>query len=311
MKFNEYLTEKSFSEKDLPKDFWVVFDIKEMLPELKTGKIKGLKGISSSSDIQFMFLGVARDAMLQIDTKQLLSLNKITRIMYDNPHYLVSKNMWALRRMYSAGSRWVNQVFGNLFERLRTEMKGTKHKQLFYDMEYYGFRNVDYKWSKKVKLNIKNIKDLANVINEYIHTIFSEQTGIKYDITAKELNDILYKSLLEIGRIYSSENEWVVKSSVLTLPKKTTVYILTQDVDKFNKKAYDLVKDNPKMDSMDFLGLFAENGVDKLYCDISLYRQMIKYDNIVKELGNKYTVKKISYVDFKKRQSNRWEAEKN
>lgn len=306
MKFKEYLNEKSFTEKDLPKDFWVVFDIQRMLSELKTGKIKGLKGISSSNDIQFSFLGVARDAMLQIDAKQLLSLNKITRILYDNPHYLVSKNMWALRRMYSTGSQWINQVFGNLFGMIQEEMKGSKHKQLFYDMGYYGFRNVDYKWSKSVKLNIKNLKDLSVVIYKYIHTIFTDQTDIKYDITQKELNNILYKSLLNIGKIYSSENEWVIKSDVLNIPKKTIVHILTQDVGNVNKKAYDIIKNNPDTGNIDFLGLFAQNDIDKEYSNISLYKQMIKYDNIVKELDNKYKVKKINYTDFRKRQEERW-----
>jgi len=71
----------------------VVFDLENIIDQLKTGKIKGLKGISSSSDIQFDFLGVARDAMLQMDSTKLLELNNITRIMYDNPHYLVSKNL--------------------------------------------------------------------------------------------------------------------------------------------------------------------------------------------------------------------------
>ncbi len=93
VKFKQYLQEKSFRKSDIPKDFWVVFDLETMIDELKSGKIKGLKGISSSSEIQFQFLGVARDAMLQIDSTELLKINNITRIMYNNPHYLVSKNL--------------------------------------------------------------------------------------------------------------------------------------------------------------------------------------------------------------------------
>jgi hypothetical protein len=64
-----------------------------MKDQLKTRKVKGLKGISSSNTIQFEFLGVARDAMLQIPSKDLLKLNNVTRIMYDNPHYFVSNNL--------------------------------------------------------------------------------------------------------------------------------------------------------------------------------------------------------------------------
>jgi hypothetical protein len=144
MKFNNYLNEKSFSTADIPKDFWVVFDLYEMVDELKTGRVNGLKGISSSSEIEFQFLGVARDAMLQMDSEKLIKQNKITRIMYDNPHYLVSNNMWGLRRLYNARQNvWIDQVFGNLFERIQKEMKSVD-KQLAYDMDYYGFRNVDY-----------------------------------------------------------------------------------------------------------------------------------------------------------------------
>ena len=307
MDFKQYLIEKSFTEKDLPKDFWIVFDIGRMMDELKTGKIKGLKGISSSNEIMFSFLGVARDAMFQIDAKQLISLNKITRILYDNPHYLVSKNMWALRRIFSASpSGWINQVFGNLFDRLQVETKRSKHKELSYDMGYYGFRNVDYDWAKKVKTKINNLKDLSSLVHKYIHYVFTEKTNRKYDISVKEISDMLYVSILKIGELYSSENEWVVKSDILTLPKKTILHILTKDVDKFNKKAYDLVKNNPKMDSMDFFGLFSQNDLGKEHNDISLYKQMIKFDNIKDELGNKYTVKKIDYNFFKRKQKESW-----
>jgi len=305
--FSDYLTEKSFSEKDIPKDFWVVFDINDMMADLKTGKINGLKGISSDSIIQFSFLGVARDAMLQIDAKQLISLNKITRILYNNPHYLVSKDMWALRRIYSASpTRWIVQVLGNLFEKLQSEIKHSKHKQLSYDMEYFGFRNVDYEWSKKVKLKINNLKDLSVIIYKYIHNIFSEKTGIKYDIKVKEISDMLYSSLLNIGDIYSSENEWVVKDKILTLPKSTIVHVLTKDVDMFNQKAYDLVKKNPDMGRIDFFGLFAENDLQDEYSNLSLYKQMIKFDDIKEQLGKKYIVKKIDFDDFKRRQKESW-----
>lgn len=309
MKFNDYLLEKSYVPSDLPKDFWVVFDLEEMLDELKTGKVKGLKGISSNSNIQFDFLGVARDAMLQMDSEELLKQNKITRIMYDNPHFLVSKNMWGLKRLYNARSaQWISQVFGNIFERIQAEMKPVD-KQLAYDMEYYGFRNVDYDWAKKMspRLKINNIKDLSKIIKTYIETIFSEKTGISYNIPLQKMQDIIYKSLETIGKIYSGENEWVIKNDVLTIPKKSHLYILTKEPDIVNQKAYDVVKDNLKTNSMDMFFIFKENDIDdKYYKDVSLYKSLIKTDMWAEQLGNKYKIIRYDLDDFKRKQNEFW-----
>ena len=309
MRLQKYLNEKSFSAKDIPKDFWIVFDLESMVDELKTGKIKGLKGISSDSDIQFSFLGVARDAMLQIDSKKLLKLNKITRIMYDNPHYLVSNNLWALRRMYNASpNNWANQVFGNLFGMIQKQMKGID-KQLRYDMEYYGFRNVDLKWAKQMnsKGKIKNIKDLSISIKDYIENIFSDKTGIDYDMPLNTIKDIIFKALKDIGEIYSSENEWVVKNDYLVVPKGSTMYILTMEPDNFNKDVYDVVSNNMDASTMDMLFVFRENDLDTKYLtDASLYKRMVKYDKLIKELGGRYKIVKYDNIEFKKKQSEWW-----
>ena len=309
MRLQKYLNEKSFSAKDIPKDFWVVFDLEEMVDELKTGKIKGLKGISSDSDIQFSFLGVARDAMLQIDSKKLLEHNKITRIMYDNPHYLVSNNLWALRRLYNASpSRWANQVFGNLFGEIQKHMKSVD-KQLGYDMDYYGFRNVDPKWAKQMnsKGKIKNIKELSIVIKNYIENIFSDTTGMDYDVSLNTMKDIIFKALKNIGEIYSSENEWVVKNDYLIVPKNSIMYILIQEPDNFNKEIYDVVSNNMDASTMDMLLVFRENNLDTKYLtDVSLYKRMVKYDNLIEKLGGRYKIVKYDNIEFKKKQSEFW-----
>jgi len=307
--FKNYIIEKSFSQSDIPESFWVVFDLEEMVDELKTGKVKGLKGISSSSEIEFAFLGVARDAMLQMDSESLLKQNKITRIMYDNPHYLVSNNMWGLRRLYNARQKiWMDQVFGNLFEQIQKIMP-SYNKQLAYDMSYYGFRNVDYDWSKKTnpKLKVNNIKDLAKVVKKYIETIFSEKTGIPYDVSLNTMQGILFKSIKVVGETYKDENEWVIKDDILTVPKGSTLYVLTKEPDFVNDKVYDVVANNMDQSSMDMFFVFKENDInDKYIKDISLYQRLVKNDIMINKLGKRFKIVKYDLDDFKQKQSEFW-----
>lgn len=306
-KFIEYLNEKSFGKEDIPEYFWVVFDLREMKDQLKTRKVKGLKGISSSNTIQFEFLGVARDAMLQIPSKDLLKANDVTRIMYDNPHYFVSNNLWALRRIYnSSPNRWANQVFGNLFEQIQ---KRIKDRQLKYDMEYHGFRNVDYDWSKKIQnKKINNIKQLSEVIKKYIENIFSEKTGRDYEVKLTELQSIVYESLLEIGRIYSSENEWVVKNKVFTIPKSSVLYVLGSKPDNFNQEFYDVMKDNIKTNMMDLIFVLQEydfpESLKKQSHDYKDYARMKEQTKDLKD----YKIVEYNFQEFKRKQKEFFES---
>jgi hypothetical protein len=80
------------------------------------------------------------------------------------------------------------------------------------------------------------------VVKKYIDTIFSEKTGRKYDISLKDYQDLLYKVLIEIGKVYASESEWVVKGDVLNIPKNSFLYVLTPTVEDFNEKLYNELK---------------------------------------------------------------------
>jgi hypothetical protein len=120
----DYIIEKSFTKKDIPDYFYFVFNLEDSIDSLNQYKFKGLKGISSSDKIQFQFLNVARDCVLRMESKELLHINPFTKIMYDNPHYLVSKDLLALRRIYnSSGNNWEHQVFYNIYDMLRKVIK--------------------------------------------------------------------------------------------------------------------------------------------------------------------------------------------
>lgn len=305
MRFKEFLIEKSFSKSDIPDYFWVVFDLKEMKDQLKTGKIKGLKGISSSNEIQFSFLGVARDAMLQIPSKDLLKLNDVTRIMYNNPHYLISKNLWALKRIYNATqSNWADQVFGNLFEKLK---KYIKNPQLKYDMDYYGFRNIDWNWSKKiVNKKIDNLKQLTVIIKNYIENIFSKKTGIKYNLNLSELQSNIYDTLLDIGNIYSDENEWVIKNDTFKVPKSSILYVLTIKPNPLDQKFYNYMKNYTEISMLDLIWKLNEyEGITKELKDqAQYYQKYIKTMELTKNLP--YKIIEYDLNEFKNKQKDFW-----
>jgi hypothetical protein len=307
--FWQYLNEASYTQSDIPKYFWVVFDLEAMKDELKTGKVKGLKGISSHHNIQFQFLGVARDAMLQIPSKDLLAVNNVTRIMYDNPHYLVSNNLWALKRIYDTNhSSWVNHVFGNLFEQIQKNIKDDNY--IRYDMGYYGFRNIDREWSNKISnKKINNIKQLAVVIKDYIDKIFSKKTGKEYNIKLNDLMNAITETLKNIGKVYSTENEWVVKDSVFTVPKTSILYVLAHKPANFNQKFFDVVKNNMKASIMDTIFILREHDLPDSYGkEWDVYKRYAKMITLSEGLP----YKRVFYNadDFKRKQMKYWESGK-
>ncbi len=322
------LEEKSYTQQDIPENFYVVFDLERTIDELKKQKIKGLKGISSSNEIQFQFLGVARDAMLEMDSKKLLKKNDVTRIMYDNPHYLASKNMWALKRIYQdSPGKWtsssINHVFGNIFEYLQAIIKKSgKHGNFVHDATYEGFRNVDSSWSKEManKLKINNLKDLTEIIKNYINNIFSKKTKRKYDFTSKELYKYLYETLERIGKIYSSENEWVVKNDYLTIPQNSNLYVLVPQWPEYKEETYEMVKEwikkNPDEDLDSMVGMevtmyiINNYGKEKLGGPTDYYIKLYKIDKMLEKVEDVYNIIKIGEKEFKAKQSKYFKTEK-
>ena len=223
MRFESFILEKSFTMEDIPKKFFVAFDFKDAYKGLKEGEFHGMSGISGSGNIKFNFLGVARDAMLVMDSKKVIDINNLTRIMYNNPHYLVSNDMDALKRIFSAKDN--RRVLENILQYIEKELKGSKHKQLSYDAGYYSLFNMGWDWAK-VLPKIKNIKTLTKFLTRKINTDFSEKTGADYNIKEKEINELLWNALLKIGEVYSDESEWVIKNKTFKIPSNSKLFVL-------------------------------------------------------------------------------------
>jgi hypothetical protein len=121
------------------------------------------------------------------------------------------------------------------------------------------------------------------------------------------LQDIIFKSLKTVGKIYSDENEWVIKNDVLSVPKGSTLYILTKEPDFVNQKVYDVVADNMDQSTMDMLFVFKENDLDtKHLTDVAIYKRLVKNDIMIDKLGNRYNIIKYDIDEFKKKQNEFW-----
>lgn len=318
MKFIKWLNEKSYTQKDLPENFFVVFELNEIYQDLLNQKIGGLKGISDKEEIQFQFLGVGRDSMLTIPSKDLLKNNNITRIMYDNPYYLVSKNMWALKRLFNASkTKWVRHVIGNIFDHMLVVLKkeGDKKFENFYqDAEHNAISNVKregYKYFER----IDSIKDLAKAINNYVNKVFSEESNRTYNVSIKDWENLLYKTLKRIGNVYQEEGEWVVKNDSLIVPKSSKLYILWPS--GLNQKALDYMKDVDLEDKENVIqGLIDNNIIDELdeiswdMSKFSSHKKAVEKYIKIQKLSKIYNVEKLDKDEFEKKRMKYFERKK-
>jgi len=304
MRFESFILERSFTMEDIPKKFFVAFDFKDAYKGLKEGEFYGMSGISGSGNIKFNFLGVARDAMLVMASKKVIDLNNLTRIMYNNPHYLVSNDMDALKRIFSARDN--TRVLENILQYIEKELKGSKHKQLFYDATYYSLFNMGWDWSK-VLPKIKNIKSLTTFLTRKINTDFSKKTGADYNIKEKEVNELLWNALLKIGEVYSDESEWVIKNKTFKIPSDSKLFVLIGSFDRLNdlidycidnNKQFDSLKDEEKEKYI--------KGDDSVYLFMKedAIQKRIDYGIMIKNLNKKYDVypyDRIKFENAKKR----------
>lgn len=301
MRLLTYIKEASYYQKDIPENFYVVFQLEDIVEELEKGKISGLKGISSSGEIEFNFLGVARDAMLIMKSNPLLKLNKISRVMYDNPHYFVSNNMDALYRIWNK-PRTKNGTSALLFNILDYLKKHIKNSQLKYDADYYGLPNYGWDWSKDIP-KIRNLKDLTKFLMNKIEKEFPRNNNIEYNISFKEYYDALYDTLLYIGKIYSSESEWIIKNDVFNVPKNSELRVLYPDFTEEQQKIieYLTVHENPKPEDLRSIGISQEGIIWSKVSGRYEIERTIRLNKNIKRLDNKYKIVKLNKREFEKR----------
>ena len=241
--------EMSFTDKDIPKFFHVAVElsywdddskgaVNKFLRYMKARVIPGVQGISDSGEIKFDWFGMGgRNALLTMPGKELVKLNKITRILYDNPDYLVSNGFAALRRIYSSAD--IPRALQNINQEIiRTVSRGGA-KDIAHILDGYG---DILNWSDDLSKGLGKVKNLRQFAKQYRKNLISHWKKRKETSWAKfELDqliewlsnlsdakwvDILGKAVVSAVAPYRNESEWILKNNKLRIPKGSRLYIV-------------------------------------------------------------------------------------
>lgn len=95
LRFKNWLTEHSYREEDIPEFFFLGFEWRPK--ELKQHRLVGVNGISESAGAISRFIDDG--CALVLDGKETEKINDISRVLYNNPHYMASKGFEAGKRV--------------------------------------------------------------------------------------------------------------------------------------------------------------------------------------------------------------------
>jgi len=241
--------EASFNSEHVPGVFWLVFrfsidDIRGSTAAeyLAQGLLPGLKGISSDKRIILQWLNVARNAVLIMDGDDVVRLNNLTRVMYDNPEYLVSRDLEALYRIFnkdraeSYGRQGLMQVVVDYLIRAVLMDKEGRYNPDLHDFAYqanYGYLSATrfgYHYAE-AKPRIRNVRDFSVYLKRAAKDIaLEEKRGyllkVLDNIKLEEWMAVVRDGLKRVGDIYGDEGEWLVKSDTFVVPEGSRLLIM-------------------------------------------------------------------------------------
>jgi hypothetical protein len=216
--------ERSYHPQDVPARFYLAINfslwddnIEKKVNDLIKGELEGVKGISGSGlKTMVKEWGGLRELMIVMPSDKLLSNNQLSRVMYDNPEYLVSKGMKALRRLFNDTGNTYTSIFTKMQNYLIRNSKDPKANSI---IDYNGSINQLDQYVGEIK-NINDIKDLVNFIMSKQTDTYLKEKGFRWWF------EVVMRGLKEMGKLYSSEVEWLVKGESLKIPKESKIYIV-------------------------------------------------------------------------------------
>lgn len=222
LSFDQFLNEGSYTEQNTPSKFYVCISLKpETYQQLAAGVLPGIAGISGSKENFGHWLHY-RDAMLVMDAKTLLVDNKLSRVMYDNPDYIVSDNLKHIARLFNQRDK-----DGATVTLVRKVVEIIRRKRNFNDsynrIAYHigfddGYKIVDY--MKNVRIN--GVKDIVSAV---IKVIDKKAYGDPFEWDRDAIKEVVIEAIKDLGTSYKYEQEWLVKDRTLRIPDGSMLYI--------------------------------------------------------------------------------------
>lgn len=211
---------------------------------LSTGKLDGIKGISSSKDIWADFgPNMGRSVLFVMQAKDVLRANKVHRIAYDSVDDLVANNSFKIGRILSikdvARAGGDNLILGCFPKqpqfRSSDPISVINNSITIADRLRRGenpadrFTNVDPSiFDLTVGLRLNSVDDYAKIYHqgaiaagwygkEYVK-FFSPQNR-------REWYPAIAAAIMRQANVYADESEWIVDSPEFTVPASTYVII--------------------------------------------------------------------------------------
>lgn len=290
MRFRQYisLTEKSFTEKDVPKFYYLAINfgtynedrMNQTVRQLMNGELIGVKGISSAS-LKNMLKnwGNMREMLIVLPAKEFLQINKVSRVLYDNPDYLVQKGMYVLRRLFNdLGNR--TNIFTKMQDYVLRKMKDSGNGNLAESIRYNGLINGFDHWvnDQGVIQYINTIKDIVTYFMKYLkyteeHDFIS--TPVKAT-TKEQWYDYFKQGITLMGQLYKDEDEWVLKTDSLKIPPTSKLIIVEPERHKEHIKKSQ-----------------SEDPIERFFANKENIKEYERWLEAVKTLKTKYSVKTV------------------
>lgn len=242
----DWLTEDSFGPSDIPDNFYLVIEFDpedgDRMKQLGRGKLEGIGGISGSNVIVLKFMPRGRKAVLKMDGRKIIKKNDISKVNYDNPHYLMSNDMWALKRLLNVGDASKPKIRRGIIENIMMKFYVKHNKDHHSDggKVLFWIKSREREFYQQVaKEKIDSVKDLARRIHSTIEGYFDAELPF----SLRDWMRVVREGVEYIGENYADEQEWIIKSETLKVPVGSTLMLDTAQVEGELKELYEKWKD--------------------------------------------------------------------
>ncbi len=277
-----------------PSYFWLVLDIpnwntnddagternNNILSQIGKGELTGVKGVSSSKEILTDWWMMCRNAAILLKPSDLLNLNDLEKVEYDNPEQLCANDMAMLYRLFDKrrDAMGTDGLMMNIGQYVQSEISKV-NQYAAHLLSYYGFQNVMARSFKLGTDHVETSADLGHFVYKVLEGFFGDHSRIENlrdDLGIDMVMISVRKALKRIGTVYSGESEWIVHSPTLRLPKGSKMLI---GCDFEARDQYKEWIKQGKPDTMAWYPLkWRLDNLDRLYTNIEKYRLGDFYD---------------------------------
>ena len=229
------ISERSFTEKDIPKFFYLQTRLRpEFAKELAAGVLDGVSGIGGNGEIEYEYFGGGRkDVSLVMPGPATVKLNKLSRVMYWNPHYLLANNMAAIQRVMNTGNARgavdrLGRLLGELFGRTDQQEWGA----LAHDYEHLNEPRIDTVKDFVKFMHRRTQLRLDTTAKGRYGSYLAFTRSYEKDFAAKMLKwpyakwvRVLTSVAEMIHANYEAESEWIVKDRKLRVPRGSRIRV--------------------------------------------------------------------------------------